>query len=93
MYYKRNRRESRKCCARRNCHGIENKKWFNAFFHKYKYKKISACSKLVSSVTGFPIQYNKAIVGKNAFAHESGIHQDGMLKNSKTYEIMPESGS
>ena len=55
-------------------------------------KKISACSKLVSSVTGFPIQYNKAIVGKNAFAHESGIHQDGMLKNSKTYEIMtPES--
>ena len=55
-------------------------------------KKISACSKLVSSGTGFPIQYNKAIVGKNAFAHESGIHQDGMLKNSKTYEIMtPES--
>ncbi len=55
-------------------------------------KKISACSKLVSNVTGFPIQYNKAIVGKNAFAHESGIHQDGMLKNSKTYEIMtPES--
>ena len=55
-------------------------------------KKISACSKLVSSVTGFPIQYNKAIVGKNAFAHESGIHQDGMLKNKQTYEIMtPES--
>ena len=55
-------------------------------------KKISACSKLVSSVTGFPIQYNKAIVGKNAFAHESGIHQDGMLKNRETYEIMtPES--
>lgn len=45
-------------------------------------------SKLVSSVTGFPVQYNKAIVGKNAFAHESGIHQDGMLKNSETYEIM-----
>jgi len=55
-------------------------------------KKISACSKLVSSVTGFPVQYNKAIVGKNAFAHESGIHQDGMLKNKQTYEIMtPES--
>ena len=45
-------------------------------------------SKLVSSVTGFPVQYNKAIVGKNAFAHESGIHQDGMLKNAETYEIM-----
>ncbi|MED5436908.1 MAG: 2-isopropylmalate synthase [Pseudomonadota bacterium] len=49
-------------------------------------------SKLVSSVTSFPVQYNKAIVGKNAFAHESGIHQDGMLKNNETYEIMtPES--
>ena len=45
-------------------------------------------SKLVSSVTSFPVQFNKAIVGKNAFAHESGIHQDGMLKNNETYEIM-----
>jgi 2-isopropylmalate synthase len=43
---------------------------------------------MVSSITGFPVQYNKAIVGKNAFAHESGIHQDGMLKNAQTYEIM-----
>jgi 2-isopropylmalate synthase len=43
-------------------------------------------------VTGFPVQFNKAIVGKNAFAHESGIHQDGMLKHTQTYEIMtPES--
>ena len=49
-------------------------------------------SKLVSVVSGFPVQYNKAIVGKNAFAHESGIHQDGMLKNAGTFEIMtPES--
>ena len=45
-------------------------------------------SKLVSSITGFPVQPNKAIVGANAFAHESGIHQDGMLKNRETYEIM-----
>jgi 2-isopropylmalate synthase len=45
-------------------------------------------SKLVSSVTAFPVQYNKAIVGKNAFAHEAGIHQDGMLKHAQTYEIM-----
>ncbi len=45
-------------------------------------------SKLVSAVTAFPVQYNKAIVGKNAFAHEAGIHQDGMLKNAQTYEIM-----
>jgi 2-isopropylmalate synthase len=36
----------------------------------------------------FPVQYNKAIVGRNAFAHESGIHQDGMLKDAQTYEIM-----
>ena len=55
-------------------------------------KLISKASKVVSSATGFPVQYNKAIVGKNAFAHESGIHQDGMLKNRNTYEIMtPES--
>tara|TARA_Y100000590_G_scaffold337881_1_gene384983 strand:+ start:3454 stop:4983 length:1530 start_codon:yes stop_codon:yes gene_type:complete len=54
--------------------------------------KILRASKLISAITSFPVQYNKAIVGKNAFAHESGIHQDGMLKNSQTYEIMtPES--
>jgi 2-isopropylmalate synthase len=53
---------------------------------------ITRASKLVSAVTAFPVQYNKAIVGRNAFAHESGIHQDGMLKNTQTYEIMtPES--
>ncbi len=49
---------------------------------------ITRISKLVSSITGFKVQYNKAIVGANAFAHESGIHQDGMLKNRSTYEIM-----
>ena len=55
-------------------------------------KKIIQASNLVSATTGFNVQPNKAIVGKNAFAHESGIHQDGMLKNSNTYEIMkPES--
>ncbi len=42
----------------------------------------------MSAATSFPVQYNKAIVGRNAFAHESGIHQDGMLKNTQTYEIM-----
>jgi 2-isopropylmalate synthase len=53
---------------------------------------LARASKLVSAVTAFPVQYNKAIVGQNAFAHESGIHQDGMLKNNQTYEIMtPES--
>ncbi len=49
---------------------------------------ITRISKLVSSITGFQVQYNKAIVGANAFAHESGIHQDGILKNRETYEIM-----
>jgi 2-isopropylmalate synthase len=51
-------------------------------------KHIMACSKLVSSLTGFFVQRNKAIVGKNAFAHESGIHQHGFLKQKDTFEIM-----
>ncbi|MBN4079097.1 2-isopropylmalate synthase [Beggiatoa alba] len=50
--------------------------------------QIVSCSRLVSSVTGFTVQPNKAIVGANAFAHESGIHQDGVLKSRETYEIM-----
>ena len=50
--------------------------------------KIMKASRLVASVSGFPVQFNKAVVGKNAFAHESGIHQDGMLKNAETFEIM-----
>jgi 2-isopropylmalate synthase len=49
---------------------------------------LTRASKLVSHATNFPVQFNKAIVGRNAFAHESGIHQDGMLKNAETYEIM-----
>ena len=54
--------------------------------------QITRASRLVSTITGFTVQPNKAIVGANAFAHESGIHQDGMLKNANTYEIMtPES--
>ena len=54
--------------------------------------QIMKASRLVSAITGFAVQPNKAIVGANAFAHESGIHQDGMLKNAQTYEIMtPES--
>ncbi|WP_375455003.1 2-isopropylmalate synthase [uncultured Methylobacterium sp.] len=49
---------------------------------------LTRASKLVSHATNFPVQFNKAIVGRNAFAHESGIHQDGMLKHAETYEIM-----
>ncbi|MGR3444744.1 2-isopropylmalate synthase [Thalassococcus profundi] len=51
-------------------------------------KKIMHISRRVATVSGFAVQFNKAIVGKNAFAHESGIHQDGMLKNAETFEIM-----
>lgn len=50
--------------------------------------QIVPTSRLVSSITGYPVQPNKAIVGANAFAHESGIHQDGVLKHRETYEIM-----
>jgi 2-isopropylmalate synthase len=51
-------------------------------------EQIVPTSKLVSSITGYPVQPNKAIVGANAFAHESGIHQDGVIKHRETYEIM-----
>ena len=50
--------------------------------------QIVATSRLVSNITGFPVQPNKAVVGANAFAHASGIHQDGVLKSRQTYEIM-----
>ncbi|MEA2003269.1 MAG: 2-isopropylmalate synthase [Actinomycetota bacterium] len=50
--------------------------------------EIFETSRLVARLTGYPIQYNKAIVGRNAFAHESGIHQHGVLRNPETYEIM-----
>ncbi len=51
-------------------------------------RKIMSISRRVATVSGFAVQFNKAIVGKNAFAHESGIHQDGMLKNRETFEVM-----
>jgi len=58
------------------------------YFTSIESTHLSRASKIVSAASNFPVQYNKAIVGKNAFAHESGIHQDGMLKNAETYEIM-----
>ena len=62
------------------------------FQHGIETTRILRTSKLLSTITGFDVQPNKAIVGRNAFAHESGIHQDGVLKNAATYEIMtPES--
>jgi 2-isopropylmalate synthase len=62
------------------------------YTHGIDTTQILRTSKLLSTITGFDVQPNKAIVGRNAFAHESGIHQDGVLKNAATYEIMtPES--
>lgn len=61
---------------------------FNGLDTRINTKEIYAASKLVADITGIRPQPNKAIVGKNAFAHESGIHQDGMLKHRETYEIM-----
>lgn len=74
------------------------KSYYNKFFNRdpdfakpltnVNTKEIYKTSRLVSQVTGMQVQPNKAIVGANAFAHESGIHQDGVLKNKRTYEIM-----
>lgn len=74
------------------------KSYFNRFFSRaddsevaltnVKTNEIYKSSRLVSTITGMVVQANKAIVGANAFAHESGIHQDGVLKNKRTYEIM-----
>jgi len=62
------------------------------YTHNIETTRILRTSKLLATITGFDVQPNKAIVGRNAFAHESGIHQDGVLKNAATYEIMtPES--
>ncbi|PPR47057.1 MAG: 2-isopropylmalate synthase [Alphaproteobacteria bacterium MarineAlpha5_Bin9] len=71
---------------------LKVKKDLMPFYTDIKTESITRASRLVSSITGFSVQPNKAIVGANAFAHEAGIHQDGMLKHSGTYEIMtPES--
>ncbi len=68
------------------------RKDISKYFTKIKTEEIYNTSKMISSFTGIIVQPNKAIVGENAFAHESGIHQDGMLKNRQTYEILtPES--
>ena len=67
---------------------LKTRKDFFGVDTKIDTRHIIACSRLVSSLTGFFVQRNKAIVGKNAFAHESGVHQDGFLKKKDTYEIM-----
>src|SRR4051794_5750363 len=67
---------------------LETRKADVGFHTGVNTREISRTSRLVSRLTGYPVQPNKAIVGRNAFAHESGIHQDGVLKERTTYEIM-----
>ena len=89
MHHQRHRRAGRQRLARRGRDGDAGAQrracriWTNI-----DATMLTRASKLVAAVTSFPVQYNKAIVGRNAFAHESGIHQDGMLKHTQTYEIM-----
>jgi len=68
--------------------GVRTRKDFFPVQTNINIQEIVPCSRLVSTITGFQVQPNKAIVGANAFAHESGIHQDGVLKFRETYEIM-----
>lgn len=68
--------------------GVRTRADFFPVFTGIDTTEIVPTSRLVSSITGFPVQPNKAIVGANAFAHESGIHQDGVIKHRETYEIM-----
>lgn len=67
---------------------IRTRQDFFSFDTRINSKEIVPASRMVSAITGFAVQPNKAIVGANAFAHESGIHQDGVLKHRETYEIM-----
>ncbi|MDW7650237.1 MAG: 2-isopropylmalate synthase, partial [Bacillota bacterium] len=62
--------------------------YFNRYHSDVTFREIYKTSRLVSSLTGIPIPVNKAVIGINAFAHSSGIHQDGILKNTSTYEII-----
>jgi len=68
--------------------GLYTRRDIYGFETGINYQEISRTSRLVSTLTGIPVQPNKAVVGKNAFAHESGIHQDGVIKERTTYEIM-----
>ena len=74
--------------VRRSCHGIESAGRYHALFHRHRHNQDHEHFTPRCIGFGLPVQFNKAIVGKNAFAHESGIHQDGMLKNAETFEIM-----
>ncbi len=75
--------------AGRGGDGAEGAQRHHALFDRHRHHQDHGhLPRRVSTVSGFPVQFNKAIVGKNAFLHESGIHQDGVLKNVETFEIM-----
>ncbi len=81
-------RTCRQLCLGRNRHGFATRSDYFHLHTKINTRRLVPTSKLVSHVTGIQVQRNKAIVGQNAFAHEAGIHQDGVLKERTTYEIM-----
>jgi 2-isopropylmalate synthase len=87
VHHQRPGRARRQRCAGRDRHGRATRQ--DIFGCETRIDRSRSCRlALVSGITGFPVQPNKAIVGANAFAHESGIHQDGVLKHRETYEIM-----
>ena len=92
MHNQWNRRAGRKLFHGRGCNVIKDTQGLFDADTNINTEEIIRSSRLVTKITGIPVQPNKAIVGANAFAHESGIHQDGLLKEKTTYEIMrPES--
>jgi 2-isopropylmalate synthase len=84
----RHRRTCRQYISRRNRHDTEEPQRYRTSIQTSIPAKSIPASRMVSSLMNMPIQPNKAIVGRNAFAHSSGIHQDGVLKNVQTYEII-----
>ncbi len=89
MHHQRHRRTGRQLLARRSRDGAAHRAATTITADtKINTPRLVPTSRLVSSITGMQVQRNKAIVGRNAFAHEAGIHQDGMLKEPRTYEIM-----
>ena len=93
MHDQRHRRAGRQLLAGGGRDGDADARRPPALRNRVDTEDITQASRLVSAITGFQVQPNKAIVGANAFAHESGIHQDGMLKHAGTYEIMTAGGS
>ena len=92
MRRQRARRARRQCRAGRDRHGHQDPRRRHAVLDRHRHHHADPRLEARRRVTAFPVQYNKAIVGRNAFAHESGIHQDGVLKHAETFEIMtPES--